>query len=122
MKIKVVIDGADGMEDAARRIADLLDAVERAREENREKAFKKRNQKFSEQRYRADEIKMLAREVAGDVFKEMKEKESKEKSPAEEAREIKANIDKLRNIKEAIVKSRNDGDAADRVVENVQQG
>ena len=122
MKIKVVIDGADGMEDAARRIADLLDAVERAREENREKAFKKRNQKFSEQRYRADEIKRLAREVAGDVFKEMKEKESKEKSPAEEAREIKANIDKLRNIKEAIVKSRNDGDAADRVVENVQQG
>ena len=122
MKIKVVIDGADGMEDAARRIADLLDAVERAREENREKAFKKRNQKFSEQRYWADKIKMLAREVAGDVFKEMKEKESKEKSPAEEAREIKANIDKLRNIKEAIVKSRNDGDAADRVVENVQQG
>ncbi len=83
MRIKIVIDGAAGMEDAARRIADLLDRVDRIRGEMEGKRLREKYRQvgIEERKRRAERerIEMIARSAA---LAAIKEKEGKEKSPA----------------------------------------
>ena len=140
MKIKIVIDGADGMEDAARRIADLLDMVEGIRNKRKKKRSEKESREIARRLTEYKNNKETAKWVAREVYREMKEEEAKEKSPADETGEIKIHFDVPSNMTEAEIKenakkmvellksetaaitSRNNGDVADGVEENIQQG
>ncbi len=104
MKIKIVIDGAEGMEDAARRIADLMDAVEGIRNKRKQKKSEKKSREIARRWTEYKNNKETAKQVAREVYREMKEEEAKEKSPTDEAGEVKVHFDVPPNMTEAEIK------------------